>query len=255
MFWPGFAMCVVASLCGMPAVQRWRHDQISPWEGMGWRLDRRAWVDIGGGVAISALAMVGIFGLEWALGLLHVRSVQPPYLAWMIRLPVLAFLAFYEESVYRSLMVNGLLVLLRKRWLVLTIMAACFGLAHAGNPNASALSVIGNIIDGLIYGVAFLGSGSIWLPWGLHFAWNFFQGPVLGFPVSGLDMGGLVQQTPVGNALLTGGSYGPEAGLLALALRLVATTLLLGWLAWRSRRKQNGEDTKWGSRLAEKEAA
>jgi membrane protease YdiL (CAAX protease family) len=234
-FWPGFAMNVVASMCGVAAVQRWRHARISPWEGMGWRLDRRVWADVGVGVAISALVMAGIFGVEWALGLLQVRGVQPPNLGWAIRLPVLAFLAFSEEAVYRSLMLNGLLVLLRKRWLPLILMAACFGLAHAGNPNASALSVLGNVLDGLIYGVAFLGSGRIWLPWGLHFAWNFFQGPVLGFPVSGLDMGGLVRQTPVGNALISGGSYGPEAGLVATAFRVVAIALLAGWLSWRSK--------------------
>jgi membrane protease YdiL (CAAX protease family) len=232
-FWPGFAMYLVASMCGVAAVQRWRHARISPWEGMGLRLDRRVWADVGGGVAISALLMGGIFCVEWALGMLRVHGVQPPNLCWMVRLPVLAFLAFVEEAVYRSLMLKGLLVLLRKRWLALIVMAAVFGLAHAGNPNASALSVLGNVVDGLIYGVAFLGSGRIWLPWGLHFAWNFFQGPVLGFPVSGLDMGGWVQQTPVGNALLTGGSYGPEAGLIAMAFRVVAIALLAGWLSRR----------------------
>jgi len=185
-------------------------------------------------MAISALVMGGIFCAEWALGLLRVRGLQPPNLRWMVRLPVLAFLAFTEEAIYRSLMLNGLLVLLRKRWLALIVMAAGFGLAHAGNPSASALSVLGNVVDGMIYGVAFLGSGRIWLPWGLHFAWNVTQGPVLGFPVSGLDMGGLVRQIPTGNALLTGGSYGPEAGLVAMAFRVVAIALLVGWLSRRS---------------------
>jgi len=227
-------MNVVASICGVAAVQRWRQARISAWEGMGLRLDRRVWVDVGVGMAISALVMGGIFCAEWALGMLRVHGLQPPNLGWTVRLPVLAFLAFIEEAVYRSLMLKGLLVLLRKRWLALIVMAAGFGLAHAGNPNASALSVLGNVVDGMIYGVAFLGSGRIWLPWGLHFAWNLFQGPVLGFPVSGLDMGGLVRQIPVGNALLTGGSYGPEAGLVAMAFRVVAIALLVGWLSRRS---------------------
>ena len=116
------------------------------------------------------------------------------------------------------------------------VMAACFGLAHAGNPNASALSVLGNALGGLMYGVAFLGSGRIWLPLGLHFAWNFVQAPVLGFPFLGKEIG-LVQQTPVGSALITGGSYGPEAGLVGMAFRFVAIALLAGWLSWRSEGK------------------
>jgi membrane protease YdiL (CAAX protease family) len=230
-------MNLIASMCGVAAVGYWRRAQIPFWQGMGLRFDRRAWAEIGGGIAISTLVMGGIFGTEWALGVLYVRGVQLPNLRWATRLPVLAFLAFVEEAIYRGLMLNGVLLLLRKRWLALAVMAAAFGLAHAGNPNASVVSVLGNVLDGLIYGVAFLGSGRIWLPWALHLAWNFVQGPVLGFPVSGLDMGGLVQQTQVGNALITGGSYGPEAGLVAVAFRIIAIALVVGWLSWRPKRQ------------------
>ena len=240
MFWTGFALYLVASMCGVAAVRHWRRAQIPPWQGMGLRFDTRAWADLGGGVAIGALVMSGIFGVERALGVLHVRSVQLPNPGWAVWLPVLAFLAFGEEIVYRSLMLNGLLVMLRKRWLAVIVMAACFGLAHAGNPNASALSVLGNALGGLMYGVAFLGSGRIWLPLGLHFAWNFVQAPVLGFPFLGKEIG-LVQQTPVGSALITGGSYGPEAGLVGMAFRFVAIALLAGWLSWQSAVEQRKE--------------
>jgi membrane protease YdiL (CAAX protease family) len=120
------------------------------------------------------------------------------------------------------------------------VMAACFGLAHASNPNASALSVLGNALGGLMYGVAFLGSGRIWLPLGLHFAWNFVQAPVLGFPFLGKEVG-LVQQTPVGSAFITGGSYGPEAGLVGMAFRFVAIALLALWFSWRSEGEIQGE--------------
>jgi membrane protease YdiL (CAAX protease family) len=239
-FWSGFAMYLVASLCGVAAVQHWRRAQIPPWQGMGLRLDARAWADIGGGIAIGALVMGGLFGVEWALGVLHVRGAQLPNLEWAMWLPVLAFLAFGEEIAYRSLMLNGLLVMLRKRWLAVTVMAACFGLAHASNPNASALSVLGNALGGLMYGVAFLGSGRIWLPLGLHFAWNFVQAPVLGFPFLGKEVG-LVQQTPVGSAFITGGSYGPEAGLVGMAFRFVAIALLALWFSWRSEGEIQGE--------------
>ena len=78
MFWPGFAMVLVASLCGVAAVGRWRRAQIPPWQGMGFRADRRAWADAGAGVAIGALAMGGVLGVEWALGVLRVRGVQAP---------------------------------------------------------------------------------------------------------------------------------------------------------------------------------
>ena len=239
MGWLGFAVYAVAIACGVFAVSRWRRAQILPWQGMGLRVDAHAWIDLAVGIAIGTLVMGGIFGVEWMLGMLHVRGAQLPNLGWAIWLPALAFLAFGEEVAYRSLMLNGLLVMLRKRWLALTVMAACFGLAHAGNPNASPLSLLGNALGGLVYGIAFLGSGRIWLPLGLHFAWNFVQAPVLGFPFLGKEIG-LVQQTPVGNALITGGSYGPEAGLVGMAFRFVAIALLVGWLSWRSKGKLLG---------------
>jgi membrane protease YdiL (CAAX protease family) len=226
-------MYVIASVCGVAAMRHWRHAQIPPWQGMGLCFDKRAQTDLGAGIVIGTLVMGGIFGVEQALGVLHVRGVQLPDLGWAIWLPVLAFLAFGEEVVYRSLMLNGLLVMLRRRRLAVIVMAACFGLAHAGNPNASALSVLGNALGGLMYGVAFLGSERIWLPLGLHFAWNFVQAPVLGFPFLDKEIG-LVQQSPIGSDLITGGSYGPEAGLVGMAFRFVAIALLVGWLSWRS---------------------
>jgi membrane protease YdiL (CAAX protease family) len=180
-------------------------------------------------MAIGALVMGGIFGVEVAMGVLQVQGTHLPDLKWFTWFPILAILAFGEEIAYRSLMLNGLLIMLRKQWLAIAVMAACFGLAHAGNPHASPISVLGNALGGLVYGVAFLGSRRIWLPLGLHFAWNFVQAPILGFPLLGKEIG-LVKVTPVGNTLITGGNYGPEAGLVGMVFRFVAIALLWGWL-------------------------
>lgn len=70
---------------------------------------------------------------------------------------------------------------------------------------------------------------------GLHFAWNFVQGPLLGFPVSGIGAGGLQQVHDAGPVWLSGGAYGPEAGLVGVAFRFVIIALVLLWLtsAWR----------------------
>lgn len=239
MGWLSAVVTLVAVACGVAAVRHWRRAQVSPWQGMGLRLDARAWVDLAGGIVIGGLVMGGIFGVEWALGSLHVSGVRLPDLGFVTWLPMLVLSALGEEFLFRSLMLSGLVVITRQRWLAVLVMAAFFGLAHAGNPNASPLSVLGNALGALMYGVAFLGSGHIWLPVGLHLSWNFFQGPMLGFPVSGFDMGGLVQQGAAGSPLITGGSYGPEAGLVGMAFRFVAVGLLAGWLAFRRRLSEN----------------
>jgi len=245
MGWLGVAVYAVVAVCGVAAAQHWRHEQIPIWEGMGLRFEARAWTDLAGGVAIGGLVMGGIFGVEWALGAVAVNGVLPPDLRFATTLIQLAISALGEEILFRSLVLGGLVVMLRKRWLAVVVMATLFGLAHAGNPDASALSVLGNALGGLMYAVAFLGSGCIWLPTGLHFAWNFFQGPVLGFPVSGLDMGGLVQQSAVGSDLVTGGSYGPEAGLVGMAFRFVVIALVAGWLSLRRQTADSSTGQVW----------
>ena len=139
---------------------------------------------------------------------LRVSGVQFPNLEFAIWLFSLFLSALWEEFLFRGLMLSGLAVILRNRWLAAVVMAVFFGLAHAGNPGASALSVMGN---------------------------------ALGFPVSGLEMGGLVQQISIGSDLLTGGSYGPEAGLVGMTFRFIAVGLLVGWLKWRGRDANGGE--------------
>ncbi len=114
------------------------------------------------------------------------------------------------------------------------VAAVLLGLFYLANPGAGALSVCGNTLGGLIYGMAFVRSGRLWLPLGLHFAWNDVQGPVLGFPVSGLSAGGMLQIHDLGPAGLTGGAYGPEAGLVGILFRFVVLAMLLAWTAFAS---------------------
>jgi membrane protease YdiL (CAAX protease family) len=227
--------------CGFVAVRHWRRAQIPWWQGLGLRLDLWTVWDLGVGLLISGLVMVGILVLGWMLGLLRVDGLQGPDVGFWAEVLKRAPFAFHEEFIFRSLMLSGMILLFPRHWLALAVSSVLFGLAHAANPSASLLSVIGNGLDGLLYGIAFLWSGRIWLPFALHFGWNAFQGPVVGFPVSGFEMGGLVTQQAVASTLMTGGDYGPEGGLLGRLAWLIALVLVVGWLALsQSRRPDEG---------------
>lgn len=231
MFWIIASMVAISMGCGFVAVQHWRRAQIPWWAGLGLHLDRWTFFDLGMGLLISTLAMAAIFAVGSMLGALQVDGLQAPGANFRAELLKRGAFAFEEEFIFRSLMLSGLVLLFRRTWLALGVMSALFGLAHAANPGASPLSVFGNALDGLLYGIAFLWTGRIWLPFALHFGWNFSQGPVFGFPVSGFEMGGLVSQQAVGSTLVTGGSYGPEGGLLGRLAWLLALALVVGWLA------------------------
>jgi membrane protease YdiL (CAAX protease family) len=222
----------IAAAFGVIAIRHWRSQRRSVTEGLGLRWDRHAAIELLAGLAITAIVMLGIFGCELGLGAIarspNLMAAKPPILQMTL---FLAGSAFAEELIDRGLLLSGLIIVLGGRAKTATVLAALlFGLIHAANPGASILSAGGNALGGLIYGTAFVLSGRLWLPLGLHFAWNYVQGPLLGFPVSGLNVGGLQQIHDLGPVWLTGGSYGPEAGLVGMLFRFVALALLLVWV-------------------------
>jgi hypothetical protein len=80
-----------------------------------------------------------------------------------------------------------------------------------------------------MYGVAFLRTGNLWLGLGVHIGWNWWQGTVLGFTVSGTDdySGALLEVHTTGADWLGGGAYGPEGSALSLVGRLVIIALIV----------------------------
>jgi membrane protease YdiL (CAAX protease family) len=232
-------MMLVAALgFGAYAIRHWRKRGMPVLRGLGLHWDAHAGRDLIAGTAITSLAMLGIFVAEYALGGLRVAPLPQLSLGefgmWFVGK---AAASLKEEVLMRSLLLSGLVLALRgRRMLAILLSALAFGCIHLSNPGATPMSVLGNALGGIMYGLAFLLAGSLWMAVGLHFAWNFVQGPVLGFPVSGMAAGGLQQIHDLGPAWLTGGAYGPEAGLVGILSRFVIIVAVLLWLrsAWRN---------------------
>ncbi len=111
------------------------------------------------------------------------------------------------------------------------VMSAYFGAEHFFNPSATVLSTANTVLAGVLLSVAYLRTRALWLPIGLHWAWNFFQGEVFSLPVSGIRFGlPLLQSISAGPAWLTGGNYGPEGGL-------AMTVVGIAGIVWLARTK------------------
>jgi membrane protease YdiL (CAAX protease family) len=94
------------------------------------------------------------------------------------------------------------------------LMSLMFGALHLGNPDASFLSTANTMLAGVWLSVAYLKTRTLYFPFGLHFAWNFVQSFFLSLPVSGLLTNRTIfVPTDYGPDWLTGGRYGPEAGV------------------------------------------
>jgi uncharacterized protein len=141
---------------------------------------------------------------------------------------LMIIVALYEEVVFRGYILNNLLVSVNK-WVALFISAALFALAHSANPDFSILAAVNIFLAGILLGVNYIYTKNLWFAVMLHFSWNFFQGPILGYEVSGLNLQSLLQHEIHGSELLTGGKFGFEGSLLAAILYIVAIAALV-WI-------------------------
>jgi membrane protease YdiL (CAAX protease family) len=127
-------------------------------------------------------------------------------------------------------------------WLALLLTSSFFGAAHLMNPGASPIAAVGIAFEaGVMLGAAYMLTRSLWLPIGLHAAWNFTQGEIYDIPVSGLPVHGVVNAKLCCNPLLTGNGFGLEASLIAM----VVATLFGIWLLWLAVRKGELVQPMW----------
>jgi uncharacterized protein len=119
----------------------------------------------------------------------------------------------------------------------MVVFSILFGVVHLSNPGASLWGLVNTVAIGVLLSIVYLRTRSLWLPWGLHFAWNTALGLVLGLPVSGLRLFNVaVHGTASGPKWLTGGSYGIEAS--ASGALAIGVGLIIAWMAPIDRLKQ-----------------
>ena len=204
------------------------------------------WRDLGFGLFLGALLMLLIFLVELALGWITVETILftslsiPFGLAILWPLTLFLLVGIYEELLSRGYQlknmaeglslsplgqVNGML-------LALLITSGIFGILHAGNPNSSTISTVNLVLAGLFLGLPFLLTDQLAIPIGIHITWNFFQGNVFGFPVSGTSTNSttFIAVEQGGPDLWTGGAFGPEAGLLGIAAMIGGSLLIIWWV-------------------------
>jgi membrane protease YdiL (CAAX protease family) len=147
---------------------------------------------------------------------------------FFINVVLMLLVAFGEELIFRGYVLNNLMQSQNRRVALLT-SALLFATFHMGSPGANVLPLINVFLAGLVLGVNYSHTRNLWFGMAFHFAWNFFQGPVLGYKVSGKAFGSVLEQELQGPALLTGGSFGFEGSTLCTVL-LLMTAILLEWL-------------------------
>ncbi len=138
---------------------------------------------------------------------------------------MLVIVAFSEELVFRGYILNNLMESFNK-WVALFISAILFALAHSLNPDVNLISVAGLFLAGILLGINYVYTKNLWFAISFHLCWNFVQGPLLGYKVSGLNLPSLLQTEMKGDATITGGNFGFEASMINILLLLVTVSSL-----------------------------
>lgn len=164
------------------------------------------------------------FSILYFSGHLSIQQVNfdPYYL--FLNVILFVMVSWIEELSFRGYILNNLMDSLNP-YTALFISALLFALFHIFNTGMSVIGFTNLVLAGILLGIVYIHTKTIWFALSLHFSWNFFQGPVFGFPVSGIETTGFIQLQTEGAEFISGGNFGLEGSLVSSLL------LILGILA------------------------
>lgn len=207
--------------------------------------DRRSatWVGLGlhrwllRELATGALLGVGMALLAWIPCALLGDITLNHAIAWdqlLIGTGYMVLSAAGEELLFRGYFYQRLNELFGIT-LSTILLSLLFGLAHLQNPEVTAMGLVNVSLASLFFSLCYLRTGSLWLPMAAHAAWNVTVARIVGMPVSGIDFGETLLQTNSSAApILTGGTFGPEGGVVATIALAAGAALLFSPLVKRS---------------------
>lgn len=180
------------------------------------------------GLGIGLCYFLFVVGIMAAVGSYRIAGAQFHLVPQIEGLAMFLLVGVCEEVIFRGILFR----MIDDRWntfVALIISALVFGGAHMLNPGADWWSSLAIAIEaGLLLGAAYKFSGNLWLPIGIHWIWNYLEGYVLGFPVSGSVVDDKIFNPVItGPELVTGGVFGAEGSIIAVGVGLVVSILLL----------------------------
>lgn len=202
---------------------------------LGLKFNRLAIWDMLVGFVLSGLMVGFFFAVLLTFGMLEIMEIgwtssglSPILEVFLLFFGVGLATGYSEELAFRGYILQNLGEGIGLVW---AVVASCilYGLMHMLNPNSTLLSGVLIAIFGFLRIFGWLRTSQLWLSIGMHAGWNFFQGPIFGFSVSGLNSESLIKHTITGPNWVTGGSFGPEAGIVVVPVLLLALMVMLLW--------------------------
>lgn len=140
-----------------------------------------------------------------------------------------------EELMVRGYVLNNLLAVANK-YIALFISAVIFALLHSLNAGLTWLAMVNLFLAGVLLGSAYIFTKNLWFAFSLHLFWNFIQGPLLGYKVSGNTTDSYFCSLPSGNQYLSGGDFGFEGSVVCSVLCLLFTLVIVFYYEQKARK-------------------
>jgi len=183
-----------------------------------------------GGLALGVTLFSAVIAVLWLLRVYRLQAIGTTAGLGAGALSAL-LAATVEEALIRGFLFR-IVQMLGGTWIAILISSAFFGAAHAFNPGATVTSSIAIALEaGVLLAAAYVLTGRLWFPMGLHAGWNFSEGSLYGLSVSGFTAkNALTHGILQGPVIITGGAFGPEASIVAVIL-CFGTAVLFLWRA------------------------
>lgn len=239
----GLQMMASAELIGLFAQEivmiltviiAWRVIMKRPLNNMGLTSFKKGFKELLVGLILGIVSMSIVFAIIIATNNGIVESWRLRFSPDTIIYLVLFILVGFAEEIYSRGFTMATLRQTRRIPIIFIVSSIIFALLHGTNTGISLIALLNLILIGLLFSYMYYKSGNIWMPIGYHITWNYFQGNVFGFPVSGTKTQGLITTTYENRNIFNGGKFGPEGGIIVTGI------ILLGFLfaVWFYRNKQ-----------------
>ncbi|MBN1971484.1 MAG: hypothetical protein JW870_19120 [Candidatus Delongbacteria bacterium] len=177
------------------------------------------------GFTISLFMVCSVVSVMLILGFYRIESTNG-ILILLKNFTYFGMGAFTQTLVFRLIIFKNVEEI-TGTWIAIIIGAAIFGFSHFFNENATVITSISLMISELLLLAAFMLTRRIWLVWGIHMGWNFFQAGVFGMPNSGITFKGFIKPIINGPVWLTGGTFGIEASIVSFFINLIIGVVIL----------------------------
>ncbi len=207
-----------------------------PFVSIGLPINKSSMKELSIGLLLGSGMMTLIFVIEYAAGMVHIEfralTIQQQAGIFFNSFFLYVVVGYGEELLFRGYILQ-IFAEGSSRLISALFFAVLFAFAHSKNPNASLFGLINVGFAGIWLALAYYKTNALWLPIGMHISWNFFQGFIFGFPVSGTtsDKEQIAKAVQSGAEWITGGNFGPEGGALA-TLMLVVSSAFIYFSPW-----------------------